>query len=721
MSQSHDNPYTVNPDAVNPDTVNPDAVNPDAVNPPDVVNPTDVVIPDVVNPTDAVKPDDKVILTKTREQIINWLEKQIINNTLHNTLPDSFYKEVKQGLLAGNRTLGNLNTFITTIKGNELETISDGNIRVLINEYLLKLTIPKKRANAILNMYTFNQKEINDMFATDECKLINMEDIISFIVFGCKLSTDIDVALVVKTYKLCGGKFPNLSDDALEYIKSRLKARGYDTVKRGVDIVIICVDDKNIIGVSKGGKEIANLIAFTRDAHIQDMTLPQVQINPTKYTDDMLNDKIKACAKSLLVHLCTLLRGEDYKSQETKEIKASAFGDDTKLCEAMHNQSIIEKIIFDCDTAKMNGLNLIEFHNTWKTLIMKLLQIIQLHYSDKTYYHKEELAYGIKNMKCFDSSVDDALIDEFVQGALWYLFRGTRGAFCLTLFPTLHNIYCRIFKDMLDNSKLNSSMVYIKIDDKYDNGIIANEAFDEFTKSPVIVTPEFTVAWESKYEKRSISDIFMMGVTTAESCIEELRKLQISEENISKLIACLWFIQQRSAEWLEILSSGKLICGKNSTQVDPDDTQAVYNLIRGALTELIVIEELISTKQCDPHTHKLFDEIRRIIGNDNIFCLSVGFIGKKDNSCKGCAPDLIIFCKDKIIPVEIKTLKFSDHNSDWRRAVSLAKKQNIRTQDILFENGVYIKIEYSLIILCSWGHGISNRGILNVEIIKQNM
>ena len=104
-----------------------------------------------------------------------------------------------------------------------------------------------------------------------------------------------------------------------------------------------------------------------------------------------------------------------------------------------------------------------------------------------------------------------------------------------------------------------------------------------------------------------------------------------------------------------------------------------------------------------------------------MFCLSVGFIGKKDNGCKGCAPDLIIFCKDKIIPVEIKTLKFSDHNSDWRRAVSLAKKQNIRSQDILFENGVDIKIEYSLIILCSLGHGISNRGILNVEIIKQNM
>ena len=69
-----------------------------------------------------------------------------------------------------------------------------------------------------------------------------------------------------------------------------------------------------------------------------------------------------------------------------------------------------------------------------------------------------------------------------------------------------------------------------------------------------------------------------------------------------------------------------------------------------------------------------------------------------------------------LIPVEIKTLKFSDHNSDWRRAISLAKKQNIRTREILVENGVNIKIEYSLIILCSWCHGI-----LNVEIIKQNM
>ena len=719
---SHVNLDAAKPDAVKPDGVIPDAVDPDAAKP-DAVKP-DGVIPDAVDPDadnpDAVNPD-----TKTNEEIRILLEKQIKKNTL--TLPDNFYKKVIADLLdkIDRYEFRSLKTFITTNteKGKQLDTISHEEIRVLINEYLLTL-FPTKRANAILKLYTFTQEDIAKMFlrCDDKYKLINKIDTISFTVFGCKESTDIDVAVVVNTNKLFGGQFQNLSDDAIKYIISRLNVIGYDTITRKVDTVTICVDDGNIIGVSKGGKELANVIAATRDYHRQDKTLKQVPINTITFTYEIRNTKSIAYAKFLLVNLCSIFRGADYKNEETRDIKESTLGDKTRIFDTMTNPSVIDKIIFDPVTATENRLNLTEFHNTWKSIIMKLLQIIQIHFSDKTCYHKEELANEIRNMRCFDFGVDDARIDEFVQGALWYLFRGTRGAFCPTLFTTLHDIYCRIFKDMLDDSKLNSYWVYINMGE-YDNRIISDESFRAFVDSPIIVTEAFTRAWKAKYGDTSISKIFMMGFTTKESFIEELRKLKTSEENISSLIACLWFIQQRSAEWLDILSSGKLICGKNSTPVSGDE-QSQYNLIRGALTELIIIN-LLSNKQSCPNTQKLIDEIRHIIGKDDIrhiigtddiFCLSVGFIGNKVNGCKGCAPDLIIFCKDKIIPVEIKTLKTSDDNSDRRRAISLAKKQNIRTREILVENDVNIKIEYSFIILCSWCHGI-----LNVEIIKQNM
>ena len=709
---SHVNLDAAKPDAVKPDGVIPDAVDPDADKPDGVI--PDAVDPDADNP-DAVNPD-----TKTNEEIRILLEKQIKKNTL--TLPDNFYKKVIAKLLdkIDRYEFRSLKTFITTNteEGKQLDTISHEEICVLINEYLLKL-FPKKRANAILKLYTFTQEDIAKMFlcCDDKYKLINIIDIISFTVFGCKESIDIDVAVVVNTNKLFGGQFQNLSDDAIKYIISRLNVIGYDTIKREVDIVIICVDDGNIIGFSKGGKELANVIASTRDYHRQDKTLRQVPINPITLTDEDNKKKCEAYLKYILVYLYTIFRVADYNSKETKQIRASALSDINKLFGAIMNPSIIGKIIFDPDTAKKNGLNLTEFHNTWKSIIMKLLQIIQIHFSDKTCYHKEELANEIRNMRCFDFGVDDARIDEFVQGALWYLFRGTRGAYCPTLFTTLHDIYCGIFKDMLDNSKLNSYRVYIDMGE-YDNKIISEKAFRAFVDSPIKVTGAFTSEWQATYGDTSISEIFKMGFTAEESFIEGLRKLQISEENISRLIACLWFIQQRSAKWLEILSSGELKCGNNSTSVS-DDPQAQYNLTRGALTELIVIN-LLSNKQFCPNTQKLIDEIRHIIGANDIFCLSVGFIGNKVNGGKGCAPDLIIFGQNEettlLIPVEIKTLKFSDHNSDWRRAISLAKKQNIRTREILVENGVNIKIEYSLIILCSWCHGI-----LNVEIIKQNM
>lgn len=660
------------------------------------------------------------------------------------------YRTIHKNLLDKNiHKLNGLRNFILKKFINKtLEDLNSEEVRVCINEFLTTFSVPKC-ATAISNMYTFNPEELKNMFGDAN----NINAFIYFWIFGCKDSSDIDVAVVVDNAYSQNGKLSSLSGDAMTELLARLTALGYDTKTRKVDIVIICVSENKIIGFSKGGQELTNVIVFTRDAHIQEMhDLDDIyKIKIIKITGKLLGDKVTACAKYILVKLINICSRAIYMKILTN--KKSAFVNNNTRLEGMLDPNIIDNIIYDPELAIANGLDLIEFHNTWKSIIMKLLQIIQLHDSDVTHYHKEELAFAIRNMSSLkDNSIDD--IEKFVNGALWYLYRGKRGAFCRTLFTTLHKIYCEIVKETLFyNSNLITEMIYTKIDDRTiaiistdesaiistdESAIIPTDAarttipiniVNAFINSPVTVTPEFTMLWESKFGRQSVNQIFKSDVTDIQTLIKQL-DINISDKTIiPKFIECIWLIQQRSDEWLGILSSKTLICGKNSACVKSDDVQGVYNLIRGALTESIIIDLLSKPiLRSEPNTQKLYYTIQTIIGEDDIFCLSVGFIGMKKHGSNGCCPDLIILGKNKIIPVEIKTLKSSDHNSDWRRGISLAMKQNIRTRDILLENGIGvnsvgagagvddIQIEYSLIILCCW-HA---NNILNMEIIKQN-
>ena len=648
-------------------------------------------------------------------------------------LNDLFYTTIHKKLLDKNvHKLNGLRTFILIKFNNKtLKELNFEEVRKCINEYLKTFTAPKC-ATAISNMYTFNQEELEHMFVLD-CVVIKA--FIYFIIFGCKDSSDIDVAVVVDNNNSHNVQLSSLSSDAMTELLARLTALGYDTKTRKVDIVIICVSENKIIRFSKGGQELTNVIVFTRDAHIQEMhDLHDIyKIKAIKITGKLFGDKVTACAKYILVKLINICSRAIYMKILTN--KKSAFVNNNTRLEGMLDPNIIDNIIYDPELAIAHGLDLIEFHNTWKTIIMKLLQIIQLHDSDETHYHKEELAFAIRNMSSLkDNSIDD--IEKFVQGALWYLYRGKRGTFCRTLFNTLHKIYCEIVKETIFyNSNLITEMIYTNIDERTiaiistdESATIPINIVNAFIKSPVYVTPEFTMLWESKFGSQSVNQIFKSDVTDIKTLLEQL-DIHISDKTIiPNFIACIWLIQQRSDEWLGILSSGTLICGKNSACVKIDDVQGIYNLIRGALTESIIIYLLSKPiLRSEPNTQKLYYTIQTIIGEDDIFCLSVGFIGMKKHGSKGCSPDLIILGKNKIIPVEIKTLKSSDHNSDWRRGISLAMKQNIRTRDILLENGIGvnsvgagagvddIQIEYSLIILCCW-HA---NNILNMEIIKQ--
>lgn len=463
----------------------------------------------------------------------------------------------------------------------------------------------------------------------------------SWFIYGCPLSTDIDIAVVVDKHS--NGQTSPLSNSELTRLENELEEFGLD-LSRGLDINFIAIEDNEIVAISKGGKEVQNMIIATYKEHKQKHKLELVGEVPIR-----IEDRLRSLSKFILDRLEILIGKTAYTEFREERRGLYALGTEQKL---KFTIDIIDKFIQHPSNKK--------WIDTMKSLTMKYIQLIMLD-SGKAAYTKLELAEYVLD-----------IAPKYSSGAAWFLTRGKIGMYNPDIIPFLHSHYVKIIRKFLNRFQMKEFEYETS---KLDNPTkIPDEIFTEFLKCPVIATDKFEAIWEAEYKDSGIGDKFILDCDEEDSIIS-----LIGKKYRKKMI----FIPQRTPEWKDLLEF--YTCGKNSKTIGTD-FQAKHNLIRGSLSEIIV-ESLFKVSMLGSQYEKFTK-------------CSLGFVveevGKK--GCKGAAPDMLLVSPDELIPVEIKCLKSSKINGDYYRALSLATRQCQSVKDIFEDSDITIKT--GLLLFC---------------------
>lgn len=496
-----------------------------------------------------------------------------------------------------------------------------------IDELLLKK--PKTTLKKIKNICNFPQSYLEslctEMFSTYDL----------FVVFGCPLSTDIDVVVFVNSiYNNHGNVYPLFSYE-YERLVDELKNIGYDTDTKEIDISLVVLENKNIVALSKAGRETQNIINHTYHLHKQKYSLPLID----SFDVDIF-DKCRAISKYYLDNLKSIAKDYEEIRYEKADVYVAGTSEMINYC-----KTIILHI-------NLENTESIEWINTMKSLVMKYVQLILL--EQNLYEYTKNGLIKIIGELCGKEFPSVSVNVE------WFLMRGKSGFFSKDLIPFLHTKFISILEKY--ESQFDVQTVSISFDDlvvPVNIEIIGLDLFTEFLSSPVTPTEKFTKIWTETYNDVSLNKLF-----ETKSTIESKRGLLLKFFDETYHSNFLWQ-NQRSNEWINLLTY--YTCGKNSKNIGTD-MQSKYNLIRGCLSEIVICNSF------DPSTIGLvgFEKIELGLLVENT----------KEKS-KGCAPDLLLVSDTEIIQVEIKCLKTDRKNSDYYREFDLAKKQSRDFKNII--------------------------------------
>ena len=168
-----------------------------------------------------------------------------------------------------------------------------------------------------------------------------------FNVFGCPLSTDIDVAIVVTTI---------MDEKILELncIIDKLKTLGYDTTK-SIDFIQIVLDERGTFCLSNiGSKETQNMIFHTYKYHKQ--MYPCIFNKPIEYVEPI--DKIRTTSKYVIDNLEEFIDEELYKSD--KDLKKRIY------------KNLPTRI--ECTNVLLQNYTITELNSLIKSLCVKIYQ-----------------------------------------------------------------------------------------------------------------------------------------------------------------------------------------------------------------------------------------------------------------------------------------------------------------------------------------------------------
>jgi hypothetical protein len=577
---------------------------------------------------------------------------------LKNEMIDEFYKSLLSKLDDCN--------LIDIIK-----RLNYDNIKKSVNEILILIynRSPEKFIRKINYIHSFTESELHCLSLSE--KHYSTYD--SFIVFGCPFSTDIDVACFVMKDNYNNGKTYELSSDMVKKLCSELESIGYD-ITRTIDINPIYVDPTTqMIIASNTNSETQNIINSTWIYHkqiminekISTLCLPlALSMHPMKYiefTKELIHHRIRLFAKFILDYAEELCASKE-KYLELRPIKKIIYSDGGNDMIKFVKNNICDHI--EILYTNISDDRLDSWKNRFKSIIMKLLQIILMFRHNKTYYTKEELAHSVYEL--FDTKQEF-----YYESALYYLFRGNRGVFHHELFLELLKQYSIIF-DNLSELVYNMKLIIFDTKSILEIKLLNDILMKQFLESPEVYTEEFEIEWNNTYGDSPINSQFIIPCSDHEYFFSKFSDEYFKNHFI--------FSNQRSPEWLDLLNN-VFICGTNSGNISDSSFQGKYNLIRGAIVETLVINLF------------MFAGFEKF---------NIGFIVEENKKgSRGFSPDLVLINNEpipEIIIVEIKTLKNFKHKN-YYRALQLAIKQIESGKKILRDTSK-VKIIRGIILLC---------------------
>lgn len=519
-----------------------------------------------------------------------------------------------------------------------------------VDNILNKIRIPKapKKLMQLLDL-TYKDIMPDEIYAP---KIFN--------VFGCGLSTDNDVAIVVSTI---------MDEQYLElnYIIDNLKLLGYDTSKP-IDFVQITLDKRGIFcACSKGSQEIQNIILYTYKNHKQ--MHPCIFNQPINYVEPI--DKIRITSKYLMDNLKYFMNEELYKSD--KDLKKRIFNDlPTRI---------------ECTNTILQNYTIIELNSVIKSLCVKIYQLlIVFEYPEHicNMYSKIDLSNLISTLYGLDYDFIVSLITRGKFGKIDLIKINQTFKNIVLLFAEKSKL---IMEDFLDFDNV-IPIEYVS------NG--TNILLDEFIKSPLVPTELFTTTMEVLNPERHLNKMYI--INSNYQIVKEYLDSEFIEAHCD-------LSSQRSDEWLEKINY--YLCGKNdslpffngTTYLDWITTY--YGLVRGSSAEILMMD------YCD---------YSKVLGLDVVKFYCGLLVESKTKGARGNCPDLLLIEKTtkKIIPVEMKCIVGElEYSNNLTREIKLAKLQLNCTKKMLgsFYYG------FSLIVLM-FVHNKKDKYVFDVKYKK---
>jgi hypothetical protein len=461
----------------------------------------------------------------------------------------------------------------------------------------------------------------------------------SFNVFGCRLSTDIDVAVVVDNVYL-----PLLSSEKQRFMEE-LTELGYDPGKK-IDVSLISRDEKGWFVFKKGGKELQNILIYTYNVHKQKYPL----ITDEEVTIDILN-KCMTVFKYILDNLEILIPLNTYRELRDERIQAYSGG--------------YARIDFAINSYQYFILDPLEWNKSvWKTLMVKLIQLVVLHSGmfkeseefRTLYFQKEGLAklfriYCKRHLPDLDL---EPAVDLVTKMLLRIPFEES-DVYNTDVIDVLHKKLFSIIQEF-DFPLQDWPVQKLDVESLPNPTPVSDELYALYKVNPVDMTEDFCSKWIETFEDTRIDTRFQ----------EELLGLDTLEAFHPKVFANTEIVKQRSAKWKELLTF--YTCGNNTGVNElPEDLTpeqiitARSNLLMGCFGECIVASGYDFTK--------LVSEFTKV---------NVGMVvnEKGIENSPGSCPDLLLVNEKEIVPVEIKMINGEPKdNKNYFRSFSLAKKQ----------------------------------------------
>jgi hypothetical protein len=593
---------------------------------------------------------------------------------LQNLLTDStVISRLSSNLLEKMKTFSNrrkLMIIFNTVKGIEFEVID----KHFNFQFHAEAKYYREFMYKLQDGLTFDQEYEFYLLYKKNKRLSITPKILGAYVFGCRKSTDTDIAVVVE----------NL-DDIDKYIEHRVTEQvvrdimgNYIDPNKSLDICFISIenlkDEIPLVGfdtvtptfrinkVSKGGKEIQNMIVKTWSSHPQKY---QLVLTPV-HLDTLIQDKIMALVKFIVDNFEVLVPEEVY--QKYRMLRSNSYKSYLGKLEFM--KTVYKEIV-----KFQNSLNT-EFLSAIKSIVMKCIQII---ISPTQIYDKMDLAAEI-----------DRLYPNTLSVAEYLLFRGEIGS-SEGVTEFLEFLFCSVFK-MIENDFYEVKWISLK-PNLENPTIFDNSTFQEFITSPSIPTNKFIDEYGSKTLNTVVHGFSPISIN--KMFISDNQNIDLLPKNI--VAERIIDVKQKSQEWLELNKLYK--CGLNTgvNKFDGEGYEFVsfyYNLIRGA------IGEQIASSVSNVELMTLFP------GAESVNKIFVGMVVEKKiqvgstEVVEGASPDMILqvnyFDCCEYVPVEIKCHDTEiKNNKDMRRCIGLATKQlqtsaRLLGDEIACKNGVLL-------------------------------